>query len=151
MALMKTLFAIIIFITPYCLHAEIYKWVDAQGMVHYGDKPQSDNVEKIQIKKSPVKENSDDTDKGSRKEMRQRVSDLLETDRLAKKEARKERKEEREHKRSECNSLKDKQKRFKNAGSIYNLNKNGERTTLSAEQRKKSEQRLQQRINKACR
>ena len=83
--------------------------------------------------------------------MRQRVTDSLETDRLEKKEEREKNQAERNEKRRNCNRLRDTQKRHKKSSRLYNLNKKGERVTLSAEQRGKSERRLQQRINKACR
>ncbi len=36
--------------------SEVYKWVDDDGKVVYGDKPATDNAEKIKIQKAPEKD-----------------------------------------------------------------------------------------------
>jgi hypothetical protein len=35
-------------------NADVYKWVDSKGQVHYGDQPKGDRQEKISIDSSPV-------------------------------------------------------------------------------------------------
>ena len=151
MTSMKNIFFTLLLLIPLSAQAEIYKWTDEQGNTHYGDKPVSQNVEQLKIDSTPSPVKQNDSEKESRDEMRQRVSDSLETDRLAKKEERKKKQAERNEKRRDCNRLRDIQKRYKKAGNLYDLDKKGGRVTLSAEQRKKSERRLQQRLNKACR
>lgn len=151
MTSMKNIYLALLLLIPFPAQAEIYKWTDEQGNIHYGDKPLTHNVEQLKIDSSPSPSKQNDSEKESRDEMRQRVTDSLETDRLAKKEAREKKQAERNERRRECNRLRDIQKRYKRAGRLYNLDKKGERVTLSAEQRQKSERRLQQRINKACR
>ena len=42
---------IILLIPPLC-YAEIYKWTDENGGVHYGERPSNPNSEKIEIKSS---------------------------------------------------------------------------------------------------
>ena len=34
-------------------YAEVYKWVDADGKVHYGDRPNSDSAREIKVKPAP--------------------------------------------------------------------------------------------------
>lgn len=81
---MNYLLAIIAFIYVVSVQAEVYKWVDESGTVHYGDKPApgSQGVE-VQQQKTPtaaVKDNA-----VSRDEKRQRIADMLEEDRIEKK------------------------------------------------------------------
>ncbi len=43
----------------FCLsnaNAEVYKWIDENGKVVYGDKPTSSDASKIKIKKAPVQD-----------------------------------------------------------------------------------------------
>ena len=75
----------------------------------------------------------------------------MEEDRMVKKQNREEKKIEREKRQIRCNSLKDQQRHFQRASGLYNLDKDGKRVYLSHEDRRKSEQRLQKNINKACR
>ncbi len=144
---MKLILTITTILLPVSLFAEIYKWTDEQGNVHYGDSPQAKQAITVQ-----VDEPSSIAGPGSesREEKRQRITDLLETDRLARKEARQKKDLEIASNRRECNRLRDKMKRYRKANSLYNLNNKGERVTLSNEQRQKSERSLQQRINKIC-
>ena len=36
-------------------HAEIYKWTDENGQIHYGERPNNPNTEKIEIKSTAPK------------------------------------------------------------------------------------------------
>jgi hypothetical protein len=139
----------ILFITS--TQAEVYKWVDDKGTVHYGDKPQAGSkavdVEPHETIARPATAGEDEL---SREEKRQRVSDMLEEDRLAKNKEREKQNRERERKKRECNRLKDTQRRVQHAGSLYRLDEDGNRVTISNEQRQKSEKRLRQQLKKAC-
>ena len=41
-------------------HAEVYKWVDANGKVHYGDRPSSTNARQMEIKSAPSTQSAPD-------------------------------------------------------------------------------------------
>jgi len=48
-------FYIFVFLlNPPIVIADIYKWTDENGKVHFSDKPQSNDAMKVQIKKSPT-------------------------------------------------------------------------------------------------
>lgn len=134
----------------FSVNAEIYKWVDENGIVHYGDKqtPQDDAVE-LNVQTESTGGNT--IDDAGREEKRQRLLEAMEEDRLEKKEQREKDKAELERKRKRCLWLKDKLKRTQSAGGIYRLDKQGKRVFMSSEQRKKSEQKLRNKIQKACR
>ena len=155
MKAMKSFMFIIFYLVAVSVHAEIFKWVDENGTVHYGDKPTagSQTIDVRQHKKSVKPSISSDSDEEelTREEKRQRVIDMLEEDRLAKNEARQKKKNEQAKKRRKCNSMKDYQKRAKNAGRMYQLDKDGNRVYMSQNQKSKSEQKLQKRIKKSCR
>lgn len=131
--------------------AEVYKWVDDKGRVHYGDKPESGS-QAVDVKQHETGSKSVDIgeDELSREEKRQRVSDMLEEDRLAKNKQREKENRERERKKRECNRLKDTQRRVEHAGSLYRLDKDGNRVTISNEQRQKSQKNLRKQLKKAC-
>jgi len=148
---MKSLLIIIAVLYTASVQAEVYKWVDEKGRVHYGDKPTtgSQAVEVRQYGSSNKPATSGD-DELSRDEKRQRISNMLEEDRLAKNKKREKKNEQREKKKRKCNRLKDRQRHYERATGLYNLDKNGNRVYISNEQREKSEQKLRQQIKKAC-
>ena len=135
------------------IHAEVYKWVDEDGTVHYGDKP-AEGSEEIKVQEYKTQDAPADFNNGeelSREEKRQRISDALEEDRLAKKEEREKKRKEREKRRKECNYLRDKQRGFASAGYLYKLDRDGNRIHMSNTQREQAENNLNKRIQKACR
>ena len=148
---MKRLLLIVAALYVVSAQAEVYKWVDEKGRVHYGDKPQAGS-QAVEVKQheAPDKPAAIGEDELSRDEKRQRISDMLEEDRLAKNEKREKENKERERKKRECNRLKDRQRHVERATGLYRLDKDGNRVFILNEQRKKSQQKLRKRIKKAC-
>lgn len=64
---------------PVCI-AEIYKWTDENGRVHFGDKPDGEDVERIEVKTSVPQ----DQELEKRREKRQRLLDSYDKDRQEK-------------------------------------------------------------------
>ena len=67
------------------LMAEVYKWVDENGRVHYGDKPGNDNSLKMNINENQIMSEADLL----RESRRQKLLDVLTKERQEKKERRK--------------------------------------------------------------
>ena len=148
---MNHLLSIIVFLFSASAQAAVYKWVDEAGTVHYGDKPEvgSQLIEVRQYKTRNIPPEADENQL-SRAEKRQRISDMLEEDRLEKNKQRNKKRLERKRKRQECNRLRDRQRHVERASGLYNLDKDGNRVFMSSEQRQKSEQKLRKRIQKVC-
>ncbi len=148
---MKSLLVIVAILYTASVQAEVYKWVDENGRVHYGDKPgagsQAIEVRQYETSNKPASSGGDEL---SRDKKRQRISDMLEEDRLTKNKQREKKNKEREKKKRKCNRLKDRQRHYERASGLYNLDKDGNRIYISNEQREKSEQKLRQQIKKAC-
>lgn len=128
--------------------AEIYKWKDDQGNVHYSDSPRDNHgATELKLHGSTVK--TDVT--GSRAETREKLLQAMEEDRIEKKEQREKKKAKAKRDRARCNALRDKMRRMKRASGVYRLDKDGNRVFISKEQRGKSEDRLSKQIRKYCR
>ncbi|MDH5711214.1 MAG: DUF4124 domain-containing protein [Gammaproteobacteria bacterium] len=138
------LFGLLLFTSPAI--AEIFKWVDQNGVVHYGDKPTS-NSEQMDVQ---VKESSPAQSNESREERRQRIADALESDRLDRQKQRDQDKSESERKNRECVYAKDRLKNYKRAGRLYKLDKDGNRVTLPDKSRDKAIADLQRQISIKC-
>ena len=142
----KTLITLLLFFSSLA-NAGIHKWTDENGKVHYGDKPTTGGVElNIQVKESTAPINSDET----REERRQRISDSMTDDRLERNKKKDEDKKKKAQSNRQCVQAKDRLKRYKRAGRLYNLDKDGNRRILSDKSRDKSIANLQKEIRKKC-
>lgn len=129
-----------------CLCAEIYKWVDAQGVVHYGDKQTNSAIEmEINVdKKANVKVSE------SRDASRQRLLDSYQSDSERKAKEKAKAKKKKKDLKQRCIYSKDALRGYERARSLYNLDKDGNRITMSNEERAKATSRLKNNIKKYC-
>ncbi|MDH5484458.1 MAG: DUF4124 domain-containing protein [Gammaproteobacteria bacterium] len=135
------------FLVSSVTHAEIYKWVDDRGNVHYGDKP-VDNSQQLEIKT----ETSDVTaeTKDSRDERRRRLLDAMQEDRNEKEKQDADRKKKKKNLNRQCAYAKDRLKRYQQSSGLYDLDKDGNRVLLSDEERKRATDGLRSQIKKHC-
>jgi len=126
--------------------AEIYKWTDESGHIHYGDKPLVDSREvemDIDIsKQGHIKVNA------TRAEKRRKLLETYNDDKQRENKEKAKRKKQKKKLERSCILSKDKMKRLQRARSLYSLDKDGNRVTMSNEQREKSETRLRNQIMK---
>jgi len=126
--------------------AEIYKWVDEQGNINYGDKPVVDSNE-VQV---------DVTDKGNvkisdtREKNRQKLLDAYNQDQSRENKEKEKQKKQKKKRQRDCAQAKDYMRTYDRARSLYSLDKEGNRVTLSDKERKKSTAELKKYIKKNC-
>jgi lysyl-tRNA synthetase class II len=126
--------------------AEVYKWEDDQGQVHYGRKPPDDGATAIEIK--PHHESDQATLK--RIEKNEKLLRVYEEERqISKQEAMEARKEE-EERRNQCTRAKKALDNLDYGGRLYRLNENGEKVFLSEEDRNKERQAIRKQMKKVC-
>ena len=134
---------------------EVYKWVDEKGKVHFGDKPPSDNQgsERVEIKQVEEVEKrvNQAPSAAQRLERQKRLLDSYATEREEKKQAAQKEKEEREKQQRRCVRAKHQLKRYKSAGYLYDLDKDGNRVVYSDEKRAKKTQDMERAVQKNCR
>lgn len=149
--IMKCLLLIVTVLYVVSAQAEVYKWVDEKGRVHYSDRPEAGS-QAVTVKqyRTPNKPVATGEDELSREEKRQRIIDMLEEDRLEKNKQRAKEKKQRLARKRECNQLKDYQRHADRASRLYRLDKEGNRVFMSNDQREKSQQRLRKQMKKAC-
>ena len=134
---------------------EIYKWVDENGKVHYGQTPPAKQAEKVKLKSTPntssVSTPSTNTNQSSAESQR-RYSDYLEQERLERQEKREQEKQEKAEIRAKCRSAQMELNDLQEGGFIlYELDENGERVYLSDEQYEQEKQKYQTYLDKNCR
>ena len=151
---MKISFLLVLVLMSFTVNAGIYKWVDKDGNVHFGDKAGHRDAEELNIdgrtEKKSNNENARDEEL-TRDEKRQRLLDVMNEDREERSSLREEERRKQKNKKIRCAQLKDKLRTSKSATGLYNLDKNGNRVFLSHKDRNKAESSLRKRIDKRCR
>jgi len=147
---MKYLTLLISLAVPIVTHAGVYKWVDENGKVHYGDQPKTSEpaVEMKVDDAAPTPSYSDD--ELSREEKRERLLQSMEEDRADKQEMREKQKAEKEKNRQKCNRYRDQMRHYERASSLYKLDKDGNRVYMSDGERARATKNLQSNIKKYC-
>lgn len=144
------------FLTACCLllsiaaHAEIYKWVDADGKTHFGDhKPSTKSVETLNLptstESSTAPANNDDY-----KERQRKLLEAMRSEREAKEAAEQKQAKEQAQQQKNCVAMKDYLRNISN-GRIYDLNSKGERVYASDAEREKEIKNVQNAISTSCR
>jgi Domain of unknown function (DUF4124) len=144
---MERVLALILFIgVAPIADAEIYKWIDEQGRVHYSDK-EITNAETLELdtaKKGHISTGA------SREEKRRNLLDAMQEDKdRQKKEQKKSREQKKKHDRA-CVLSKHRLSRFERASYLYDLDKDGNKVIASNEDRSKKTSRLRKNIKKHC-
>ncbi len=148
---MKYLLQLLILAAPVAAHAGVYKWVDENGKVHYGDQPQSTQPSVEMNVDITTPEPSHVEDELSREEKRERLLQAMEEDRLEKREKREKQKSDMEKNRQKCNRYRDRMRHYERASGLYKLDKDGNRVYMSDGERASATKKLQARIKKYCR
>jgi hypothetical protein len=128
--------------------AGVYKWVDEQGRVHYGDRPRSvDNASAIGIEAPPPV----DAGASERARRRDKLLDAIAQER-AEREAREHRlaSERREHAQI-CQRARQQLARYERSNLLYRKDKDGERQYFSDAERASHINTLREATARACR
>jgi len=127
--------------------AEIYKWTDANGNVHYGDKPVKHAV---QMQISDEKQSGSGLTSAQRKERRQKLLEAMQEDRKLKEKQQAEQHKKREKLNRQCVYAKDQLKQYKKVGRLYTLDKQGNRVYMSDQEHDRAVAKLQAAIKQHC-
>ena len=138
---------------PLLASAGIYKWVDDNGSVHFGDKAGNNDAVELNLEEKSDNKTININNKGedlSRNEKRQRLLDVMNEDREERVKLKEEERVLRNNNKIRCAELKDKLKNVKRAAGVYSVDKDGEKIFLSKKARLDSENKLKKAISKNC-
>ena len=121
--------------------AGVYKWIDDDGNVHYGDTLEAT---------LPGVEMDIGDNLLSREEKRERLLQSMAEDRLEKQEQREKQKALKQENRAKCNRYRDRMRHYQRANALYTLDKEGKRVYVSDSERAQATQKLQRKIKKYC-
>lgn len=146
-------------------HAEIFKWVDENGKVHFSDRKISAQAQKVNVKTGAKTLNQNDADNNlvsnvgqddqsaeQRLLQQKKYVNFLTSERLERQEKRKEAQQEKDKKHKLCVAMQDKLKGYTDGNyRWYELDeKSGERVYASDDQIEARKQELQSDIKSNC-
>jgi len=134
----------IILINP--VAAEVYKWIDEDGKVHYGDRPGNNSAEEIKLKKVPER----DAGLTERRETQQKMLDIYQEERVEKQEQLTKLKEEQKLRKAHCQTARRTLAEIKAARYLFEIEENGERRVISDDERTAAEQEAVVQIERWC-
>jgi len=146
MVLRISLLLLLVFVFP--VSAEIYKWTDSDGNVHFGDRPSDiESATELDIK---VNKNSGITNSSGNKKEREYMLKKIEEEKLEDAEKKKKRIAENKKRKKRCNSYKRSYQVHIQSNRTYRMSPDGERTYLTEEQRENKKKQLIRGIEKYC-
>lgn len=132
----------------------IYKWIDADGGVHYGEHPPATGAEEMHISSSSRAKKDPDSVSAhvphDLKAQRDKMIRALEGDRLARREKRQQQKEALQKRKMQCAQARDTLRQYQRAASLYKLDADGNRQILPEAVKQQETQRLQAQIKQWC-
>ncbi|MEJ2611256.1 MAG: DUF4124 domain-containing protein [Candidatus Thiodiazotropha sp.] len=131
------------------VEADVYKWIDEKGQVHFSDRPVAESSTEVKIKSTPVEGSPSETSQ-QHAEKRRRLLEVYEEDRAKKKEAKTKQQEARKQRKRKCVLAKDRYNSHSRASGIYGLNKDGTRVFYSDEERQRHMKKLKADIARWC-
>lgn len=130
--------------------AGVYKWVDEQGRVHYGDRPSTHTQsETVHVAPSPSSSSSALTPE-QRLERQRQLLDAYSQERQQAREAAQKAQQEEEKRQRNCVAAKSRMHNYEQAGYLYDMSPNGERRILSDSERSRAQQQARADVAKWC-
>lgn len=142
----KRLFIVLLLSGPAPVQAEVYRWVDEKGQVHFGDQAREASTQAIKPHSgSPTEANQQQRMRKTRK--------LLNAYRIERQQAREQtakRKQQAEKRKRKCIRARDNLRKYTDYGNIYRLGEDGEREYLSVQERTALLQRSREAVAQWC-
>lgn len=147
---LKTLLCVALLLTGHSgyLLAEVYKWTDEQGRVHYGDKPRHQNAESVKLPRQETPAAVPGHEE--RLEKQRRLLNAFEEERRIKREADAKAREEKAERRRKCLDIRDDLRTYEDTPILYRLDKEGKRIYMSPEERERVIAKTRLQIEQWC-
>ena len=131
---------VVVFYLNLPAHAEIYKWTDEQGRVHFSDKPPGENTSQYHLR-TPVSTSSSSNEvtpgDAERRIKQRKLMESLEADRLEKEQAVAKQKQQQAARERKCQYARAELRANKDANLIYDYDAQGNRVYLNEAQKQK--------------
>ncbi|MCS3903022.1 hypothetical protein J2T55_001039 [Methylohalomonas lacus] len=141
-----TLFTLLLLL-PIGAGAEVYKWVDEQGQVHYGDKPATGSAQSLDIDRTPA---APDPEREQRREKRDRLLQQFADERTTARRKAEEQARQKKERERRCEQARQQLWRYEHSQYLYEDTASGERRILDDDERARQEQQLRDYLDAEC-
>jgi hypothetical protein len=129
--------------------AEIYKWVDEDGTIHYGDRPTGDvDEQRIAIASRPTDPDRVKQEVQARLDREQRMAELETQQPQGPSEE--DLRAEAEERNQKCNMFRQRMESFTNSRHLYREDSDGERVYLDESEMQDARDKVQGQVNEYC-
>jgi len=129
--------------------AGIYKWTDAQGRVHFGDRPGAGQSEEVRLPASHGTSPPGASQK-ERQQRRQKMLDVYRQERAEKRAAAQKARQQRKERKKRCLAARADYDSYNTAGAIYNYTEEGGRDYFNKQQRADYIAKLKAEVRRWC-
>ncbi len=130
------------------LSAQVYRWVDANGRVQFGDRPHGDSAQAITMPSLPAAKAAPSD--AERAETQRHLLQIFATEREEKALAAKKAKENAAERQKKCTIAKDDLQQMRTAGVLYDLDAAGNRRILSDAEHAEAHRRAEETVATWC-
>jgi hypothetical protein len=116
--------------------AGVYKWVDAEGRVHFGDRPPDLGATAVEVPNTPVAPSVPDA--AGARDQQERLLRAYAAERQERREREAKSRAEAEQRARNCAQARDRLRQYESAGYLYRLDPAGERVIVSDAEREQS-------------
>lgn len=132
------------------LHAEVYQWTDAQGQVHFGDRPPANAQAREKQIQSPQPLNGEGEDNATRLKELDEFFQRRQQERQAEEQAAAKREAAREKRDAACRKMLAELNHMKSITRFYRLNDQGETVFLSDEEGDRMRKKYRRTYEERC-
>jgi len=152
----KTFPWLMVFLSPLLsassvLAADIYRWTDENGVVHFGERPPDAGGERVELRQQPRSGTDSDTAAEDRRIRQQRLLDAYSHERNRKKQRQAEAEAVDARNQQQCDRLKRHWRSLSWGGPVYYGQDDGSRQYLSESERDAEKRSARQTYEKHCR
>ena len=132
--------------------APVYKWIDEDGQVHYGSRPDNKNAKEVEIKDRYLDSGTSSAPLSAdeRVDKQKRFLNALDAENKSIADEKRKKKEQDELKITRCNASRDQLRRYENSSALYDLDEKGNRILLNKKQYEQAMKQARARVEKWC-
>ena len=131
-------------VLPGLATAEIYRWTDANGQVHFGQRPAASGAERVEVRPQVVERDQ------QTREREERTSRFYDARREEQAQASAQAAERQSKRAAECQDLRRRLANIPEGYSYYRTDETGERSYYSDQQVDTARQQLQRQVTERC-
>ena len=128
------------------LGADIYKWTDDAGHVHYADRPTSDRAQAVRLRPDPPP----DPEAAARRAQQAKLLRAMDEDRAVRERREQKARQRAAHLNEQCRQARRHLRKYQGARYLYRTGGDGQREILSQAQRAAATKALRAQIEQHC-